>query len=187
MLRSETRILPEALSPDGVTLLYEMLNAGLWHLSLNGDPKPTAYLSNPNAATLNEPAFSPDGKWVVYSASDSGRPEIYMQAFPVPGERVRVSTEGGLQAHWRADGRELFYVEPDGSLMAVPIDTSKTITIDAPVRLFTMPLAPSAFLNEYAVSHDGQRFLVQVPDTAVDSLRIVVTTNWASSILAATK
>ena len=66
--------------------------------------------------------------------------------------------------------------------MAVPIDTSKTVTIEAPVRLFTMPLAPSAFLNEYAVSRDGQRFLVQVPDTSGDSLRIVVTTNWAASI-----
>jgi Tol biopolymer transport system component len=187
VLRSETRILPEALSPDGVTLLYEILNAGLWHVSLTGEPKPTAYLSNPNAATLNEPEFSPDGKWVVYSANDSGQPEIYMQSFPVPGERVRVSTRGGLQAHWRADGRELFYVEPEGSLVAVPVDMSKTVTIGAPVRLFTMPLAPSQFLNEYAVSRDGQRFLVQVPDTSGDSLRIVVTTNWASSILAASK
>jgi TolB protein len=95
LLRSETAILPEALSPDGTTLLYEILGAGLWRLNLTDESKPTAYLSNPNAATLNEPEFSPDGKWVVYSASDSGRPEIYMQGFPLPGERVRVSTRGG--------------------------------------------------------------------------------------------
>jgi serine/threonine protein kinase/Tol biopolymer transport system component len=187
VLRSETRILPEALSPDGVTLLYESLNAGLWHLSLTGEPKPTAYLSNPNATTLNEPEFSPDGKWVVYSANDSGQPEIYMQSFPVPGERVRISTKGGLQAHWRGDGRELFYIEPEGSLVAVPIDISKTVNVGAPVRLFTMPLAPSQFLNEYAVSRDGQRFLVQVPDSSGDSLRIVVTTNWASTVPASSQ
>jgi Tol biopolymer transport system component len=182
LLRSETRILPETLSPDGVTLLYEVLNAGLWRLSLTGDPNPTRYLSSEDVATLDEPMFSPDGKWVTYSANDSGQPEIYMQSFPVPGERVRVSIRGGLQPHWRADGRELFYVEPEGDLVAVPIEMSSTVAIGAPIRLFTMPLAPSRFLNEYAVSRDGQRFLVQVPDTTGDSLRIVVTTNWAASI-----
>jgi Tol biopolymer transport system component len=170
------------LSPDGTTLLYEILNAGLWRLNLTGEPKPAVYLSSQDVATLDEPTFSPDGKWVAYSATDSGQPEIYMQAFPVPGERVRVSTRGGLQPHWRADGRELFYVEPQGDLVAVPTETSSTIAIGAPMRLFTMPLVPSRFLNEYAVSRDGQRFLVQVPDAAGNSLRIVVTTNWASSI-----
>jgi hypothetical protein len=64
---------------------------------------------------------------------------------------------------------------------------SKAVAIGAPVRLFTMPLPPSQWLNEYAVSRDGQRFLVQVPDTTGDALRIVVTTNWASSIPAASK
>ena len=105
-----------------------------------------------------------------------------LQAFPIPGERVRVSTRGGLQAHWRADGRELFYIEPEGDLVAVPIEMSSTVAIGAPMRLFTMPLAPSRFLNEYAMSHDGQRFRVQVPDNTGDTLRIVVTTNWGSSI-----
>jgi hypothetical protein len=182
-----SRILPEALSPDGVTLLYEILNAGLWHLSLTGDPKPTAYLASQDVATLDEPTFSPDGKWVTYSANDSGQSEIYMQAFPVPGERVRVSTRGGLQPHWRADGQELFYVEPGGDLVAVPIEMSGAVAVGAPMRLFTMPLAPSRFLNEYAVSRDGQRFLVQVPDTSGDALRIVVTTNWASTVPASSQ
>ena len=68
-----------------------------------------------------------------------------MQSFPIPGERVRVSTRGGLQAHWRADGRELFYIEPEGDLVAVPMEMSKAVTIGAPVRLFKMPLPPSQF------------------------------------------
>ena len=69
-----------------------------------GEPKPTAYLSSQDVATLDEPTFSPDGKWLTYSANDSGQSEIYMQAFPVPGERVRVSTRGSSRCHWRRVG-----------------------------------------------------------------------------------
>ena len=181
LLRSDTRILPEALSPDDATLLYDNLDAGIWRLNLRGEPKPSPYLPRPGA-NLDEPEFSPDGKWVAYSAGDSGQPEIYIQAFPTPGERVRVSTAGGLQPHWRGDGRELFYVDAEGDVVAVAVEIDTSIRVGVPVRLFTLPLAPTRFMNEYAVSRDGQRFLVQVPNAADNSLRIVVTTNWASSI-----
>ena len=71
--------------------------------------------------------FSPDGRWIAFSglgSSGSGDPEVYVGRFPGPGRRIQISNHGGLQARWRADGKELFYISMDKKLMAVAIDTS---------------------------------------------------------------
>jgi Tol biopolymer transport system component len=112
--------------------------------------------------------FSPDGKWIAFQSNESGRFEIYVQPFPGSGPRVLISSDGGVQARWRHDGKELFYLAPDNRLMAVRIQLDPTggnVTADRPVSLFAGRLPPMAATTvnarHYMVSPDGQRFLTQ--------------------------
>ena len=112
-----------------------------------------------------EAQFSPDGKWIAFSgigSSGSGDPEVYVGRFPGPGRRIQISNHGGLQARWRADGKELFYISMDKKLMAVAIDTSHDEPMaGVPHVLFqTRIIGPRLVLFQYAVSPDGSRFLI---------------------------
>ena len=102
---------------------------------------------------------------MAFQSNESGRHEVYIQPFRADGERLRISTNGGLQARWRADGRELFYVTLDGHLMAVsidPVDRGRSLHAGAPVPLFRTQLGAvqGIALHSYAVSADGRRFLL---------------------------
>ncbi|HET7459586.1 MAG TPA: protein kinase [Gemmatimonadaceae bacterium] len=105
---------------------------------------------------------SPDGRWVAYTSDASGHPEVYVDAYPLPGQRVRISTDGGLHPAWRGDGRELYYWRGD-ALVALPIGAPQRRTPPAPAGaervLFRAPyqVAPNTM---YDVSPDGQRFVV---------------------------
>jgi hypothetical protein len=108
--------------------------------------------------------FSPDGRWVAYESNESGRFEVYVQPFPKPGEKTLVSTGGGQQARWGADGREVFYVAPDGRLMAVSfrVRSDGRADVASPAPLFPSGVsgAPTrGSIIEYDVSKDG-RFLM---------------------------
>ncbi|MEQ1575486.1 MAG: protein kinase, partial [Vicinamibacterales bacterium] len=114
----------EDWSRDGRHLVYSA-RGSLWALPLPGESQPADARSGGTSTAAgtpiqltrtggaNEPQVSPDGRWLAYSSSDSGRVEIYVQPFPGPGQRVRVSTSGGAQPKWRADGQELFYLALD--------------------------------------------------------------------------
>jgi eukaryotic-like serine/threonine-protein kinase len=172
-------------SPDGRFVLYKTLdakNADLWAVPLDGDMKPF-----PVAQTRFEERdgqFSPDGKWVAYESDESGRFEIYIQAFPGPGTRERISTDGGTQVRWRRDGKELFYVAADGRLMATPIHFGAPSSVEAgiPVPLFKTSLVREISLvrQQYVVSADGQRFLMKVVgEESSGSAPITLILNWA--------
>jgi len=126
--------------------------------------------------------FSPDGKWIAFQSNESGQVEVYVQPFPGPGRRTRITRDGGDQARWRHDGRELFYLTPDDRLMAVPmrLDAERD-TVDAgrPQMLFALRVngvPRHAYGRHYSVSRDGQRFLV---DTLKEvTLPITVVLNW---------
>jgi eukaryotic-like serine/threonine-protein kinase len=108
------------------------------------------------------PAFSPDGKWLAYSSSVSGRSEVYVQPFPGPGPRVLVSTSGGTAPAWRGDSRELYYYWTDGTLhmYAVPIAVAgPTLSAGAPRQLFEGRFSTTGPARGYDVTPDGQRFL----------------------------
>jgi len=103
---------------------------------------------------------SPDGRWVAYTSDESGRAEVYLDAYPEPGRRVRVSSGGGVHPVWRGDGRELYYWR-DGALMAVQLGAAD----DAPpaVRAQTVLFRASYHVapnTMYDVSPDGQRFVL---------------------------
>jgi Tol biopolymer transport system component len=127
--------------------------------------------------------FSPDGRWVAYQSDESGRDEIYVQPFPGPGTRTRISPGGGVQVRWRANGRELFYLTLEGELVAVPIalDAGDAIPrVGAVEPLFRAPVGSplGVSLHKYVVSQDGQRFLL---DTVVEepASPIAVVLNWS--------
>jgi hypothetical protein len=137
----------------------------LWAVPLEGDRAPIAVARTP--FDDRDGQFSPDGKWVAYDSDESGRPAIYVQPFPQSGAKRLVSTAGGSQPRWRSDGQELFYVAPDGYLMAVPMGAAAGPSgIGIAVRLFKPPFAPFSAISrqQYVVSHDGGEFLLVASD-----------------------
>ena len=126
--------------------------------------------------------FSPDSNWVAYQSNESGRFEIYVQRFPGPGGKVQVSTNGGAQVRWRSDGKELFYIALDGMLMAVPIRISGTsIEAGAPIPLFPTHVGGAVQgtnRQQYSVSRDGQRFLMNTVVAEADASPLTVILNW---------
>ena len=124
--------------------------------------------------------FSPDMRWVAYETNESGRFEIVVQPFPVPTRKWPVSTGGGIQPRWRADGKELYFVAPEGKLMAASITAAgATFSAETPVPLFPVALAPGLGANnqQYAVSRDG-RFLINQPVETSTAVPITLILNW---------
>jgi hypothetical protein len=113
--------------------------------------------------------------------NESGRFEIVVVSFPNPTEKSTVSTSGGTQPRWRADGKELYFVAPDGTLMAAPITTRQAdgprIEVGARVSLFQTQMADSRGGSiQYAVARDG-RFLISQPEESATS-PITLILNW---------
>jgi Tol biopolymer transport system component len=127
--------------------------------------------------------FSPDGLWVAYQSDATGRPEIHVQAFPGAGNQKTVSTSGGTQVRWGRDGKELFYITLDGRLMTVPLTVQGAdVQVGAPAYLFTPPLGGGVqegdYRHQYAVTSDGQRFLVAATMAPNVTSPIGVIQNW---------
>ena len=170
---------PESWSPDGRFVLYTEVDpasrANLWVLPRTGDAKPFSFLAT--AAAESVASFSPDGRFVAYTSDESGREEIYIQPFPATAVKWKVSSSGGFDAAWRGDGREVFYVAPDAQLMAVAVAQSASgLSFGVPRPLFRNPSRrASNFGPNYAVSRDGQRFLVlEWPGKAIASSIVFV-------------
>ena len=125
--------------------------------------------------------FSPDVHWIAYTSNESGSPEVYVRAFPDAGARRQVSVRGGAQPRWRRDGKELFYLALDGRLMAVSVNaTPAAIETGPPRPLFDTGIR-GGFLdrrNQYLVTKDGQRFLVNLSAEDENSAPITVVMNW---------
>ena len=136
-------------------------------------------MSHPEALSPDEGAFSPDGKAVAFNSDETGRSEIFLEVFPPTGEKWQLSDGGGVQPRWRRDGRELYYLAPDGTMMAVAIASPPpAFKASAPVPLFKTRLLPSSQTEQYAVTADAQRFLVIDPivDERLLPLRVIL--NW---------
>ena len=116
---------------------------------------------------------------MAYASDQSGRYEIYVQDFPAGSRRTLVSTSGGMQPQWRGDGRELFYIQADGSLMQVGIKTGDRFDHVTPKALFktAIPTVLNPYRMDYVAAPDGQRFLMKVPVKATPPA-ITVVLNW---------
>jgi serine/threonine protein kinase len=196
LFHSDTVKTPLDWSSDGRWLLYaergKDTGFDLWALpDANGpaglERKPIPYLVTPfNEAQAK---FSPDGKWVAYSSNESGTVEVYVRPFPASSEgKWLVSNGGGAQVRWRPDGKELFYIAPGGTLMAEDVHvTGSSFEVGAPKVLFRTEILGGAGGGptnawRYAISKDGQRFLINVTAEETASLPITVVTNWPTEL-----
>lgn len=183
LLESSQDKWPENWSADGRFLTYVSPIGGriLGVLPLTGDQKPYSFIDTPFGK--DEPQFSPDGRWIAYISDESGRDEIYVQSFPGPGQKIRVSTSGGGQPKWRRDGKELFYLGLDGVLVSVEIRSGPTLEASSPKPLFQTRINVAPTLDQYAVGLDGERFLVMAPSgDPSESPPIVVVLNWLATL-----
>jgi Tol biopolymer transport system component len=141
--------------------------------------KPFAFLQT--SFDEGDPAFSPDGRWVAYHSNESGQPQIYVQAFPAGGSKTRISEGGGTEPRWRGDSRELFFLAPDGTMMAARIDTVKDFKVTAPQPLFQTGLTSTQNNHPYVVTKDGHRFLIPVTNQSAAS-QMTVVLNWLAGV-----
>jgi Tol biopolymer transport system component len=182
LLETAENEIPEDWSRDGKILLYRTTGEenALWALPLDGDGSPELVLKT--RSSLREPHMSSDGLWLAYMSDESGRFEVYVEPFRRPGERVRVSPDGGGQPRWRGDGKELFYLSLDGQLMAVDVrEGASGPEVGMPTVLVPADRAVAQVwgAGDYAVTADGQRFLVKTR-VEEDDRRIHVLLNWTS-------
>jgi len=170
------RAYPDSWSQDGKWLLYGNASLGrydMFAIALDEtDAKPIRLTSG--TASADEPHFSPDGTWVAYATQSDA--QVFVIPFPPTGERWQLSNGGGLQPRWSADGNTLFYLEPGGRLMRVPIPQSDPRNAGAPEAIFDTGLEGSVSYDDYTVAPDG-RFLLRLPIRgagAVAPIRVLV-------------
>jgi Tol biopolymer transport system component len=190
-----TRQSPVSFSPDGKYLAFDQKHPDTaedaWVLPLEGDTTPRQIAQTKFGEGSMK--FSPDGRWVAYSSDESGKPEIYVQAFPGPGRKEQVSTDGGTDPVWRRAGGELYYRAGD-KMMAVALSTFPKFEAFAPKMLWEGKYSegtgascgmPGVSSSNYDVSADGQRFLmVRDDDASAYATKIVVVLNWAEHVKA---
>jgi eukaryotic-like serine/threonine-protein kinase len=192
-LNAQPILFPSDWSADGRFLTYYRTDPktqlDIWTLSMESN-RPSIGSERPDAAEGRKPVpflhgdfnesqgqFSPDGRWMAYVSDESGSQQVYVQSFPTLGGQRQISREGGTQPRWRRDGTELYYLAPDGKLMAVTVKTGATFEADAPRTLFQTELNVGALRQSYAVSADGQRFLLNTSLEA-SSPPMTVVLNW---------
>jgi Tol biopolymer transport system component len=176
-------------SPDGRFLLYTTITDvrttrwDLWVLQ-HDNPTPVPFARTPFDET--DGRFSPDGRWVAYVSNQSGLNEIYVRAFATDfsngsagvGGATLASRGGGTAPRWRQDGRELFYLAPDGKMMAVDVKAGQAFDVGAPTALFQTP--PGAIVGD--VTPDGKRFLLVTPVGLRASAPFTVVLNWTAEL-----
>ena len=183
LLTSGEEKVPDDWSRDGQFIVYESFNPttkfDLWLLPMSGERKPSLLLQT--EFNERQAQFSPDGKYIAYISDKSGAPAVYVQAFPLTGSEVRISTGTGAQPRWRRDGRELFYIAADRKLMVVDVKPGATFEVSLPKPLFeTRVITVTDFRNHYVVSADGQRFLINSIIEERGAIPISVVKNWTN-------
>jgi hypothetical protein len=168
VLKSDVATIATDVSRDGKFIAYtrtdKMTGLDIWALcpSCGGTPIPVVH----TPAAEDNAVFAPDGEWIAYQSNQSGRDEVY--ARPGPGRSstaptVQVSRNGGTQPSWRADGKELFFLAPDGSVMSAATTMQQTFVAASPQKLFSAPVS-LVIRRSYAVAADGQRMLMPILD-----------------------
>ncbi len=178
--------IPYDWSRDARFIIYGVIDPktswDLWVLPMDGDRTPIPFLQTDSDE--RQAQFSPNGKWVAYTSSESGRTEVYVRPFPAAAGKWQVSNAGGEQPRWRGDGKELFYLAADHKLVALDVNTEgPTFEHHTPNALFGTRVGgidtPGAY---YAVTADGQRFLLNNLVKEAAHTPITVVLNWNSNL-----
>jgi Tol biopolymer transport system component len=168
-------------SADGRFFAYRMVgedttHGDIWVLPLDG--KRTAFPIAMTPGEERDPRFAPDTRWIAYESDETGRSEIYVTPFPPTGAKWQVSSRGGRNPAWQGDGRELFFVAPEGVVTAVPVEAKEALEIGPATALFRLPARGGAADTQFDVTRDGQRFLVRVPVPESPPSAINMVINW---------
>jgi Tol biopolymer transport system component len=174
---------PTAASPDGRFILFNSDRgrggSDLLAAPVSGPGEPIAVAAGAGYEQAGQ--FSPDGRFVAYSSGESGREEVYVVTFPVPGGKWQVSQDGGSEPRWSRDGKELFYVDRENRIVAVEVAAAASGFETGVVRpLFQLHGAGGSW--RYDVSPDGSRFLVVVPAEREASLPVTLMANWTAAL-----
>lgn len=183
---AESTLLPESWSADEKTLVLVRYRYPLgwslvaWHQAQReqGPAGLQTLLESPTSQP-EEPALWRQGDLLAYGLKSHGHWEVFLMRVPDTGDRWQISTKGGVQPRWAADGRGLYYLAPDGKLMYVAIERhGDQVRPGRPKILFGTPLSrPSPGTDQYRVTKDGQRVLISLPTTE-DRVELNVVTNW---------
>jgi Tol biopolymer transport system component len=176
---STNTVFPTDWSDDGRTLAFHSYPHGdISLLPLSPDGMPTLLVESPFTDWVA--AFSPNGQWVAYVSDESGSEQVYVKPMRAAGKH-RVSVNGGVQARWRRDGRELFFLGPANELMSATVGDGASLVVSPAVRLFEgcRQTRRDTFNHVYDLAPDGRSLWICPGD---DGASAIVTVNWATSL-----
>ena len=186
IVHSGTDDFPNDWSRDGKFLLYMQGRDLCWDLWFITFPELKSSFYLRTTSTIKNGQFSPDGKLVVYASNETGKWEIYVTSFPEARGKAQVSIGGGEQPRWGGiDGKEIFFLSPEGKIMAVQVKAGASFDAGTPVALFqanVREIVANSELQMYDVDQSGQRFLIntQVKTGQMQPLSIIL--NWTASL-----
>ena len=187
MWKSDFYKIPTDWSRDGRFIIYHQRDpktkGDVWALPMTGSGAGKPFQVVHTEANETAGTLSPDGRWLAYASDESGRYEVWVQSFPGGGGKRQVSNGGGGGPRWRQDGRELFYYSVDGKLMAAQVRIGESFDTAAAVSLFEFR-AGIQFTRyaSYAVTADGQRFLINEVVDMEPNAPLTVVTNWTVGV-----
>jgi Tol biopolymer transport system component len=170
-------------SADGHSIVFSAPSGvsghDLWLLTLE-EKKPAKFLASPSDEMHGN--FSPDGRLIAYTSNESGKHEVYVQTFPRLEKRWPVSSNGGYEPRWRADGREIYYLSEDRKLMTVAVDPGPSFGVPKPLFQTRVPPGVTSNRTHYVPARDGGRFLVNIQASDVAQTPITVVLNWTAAL-----
>jgi Tol biopolymer transport system component len=166
---------PTAVSPDGKFLAYTQTtsrnDADVWILPLEGERTPRVFVQSP--FWEDSASFSPDGRFLAFNSDESGRPQVYVQAFPGPGSRRQVSADGGRLPVWSRDGREIYFRNGD-KLMAAAVLSGPNFATGKALELLAAP-----FMQPwYDVTRDGRFLMIRWSEEERNSQKLNLVFDW---------
>jgi Tol biopolymer transport system component len=176
-----SNLVPSDWSSDGRYIgLTSSVPSDMWLLSV-ADKKPVRLARSPSDQM--HPNFSPDVRFIAYTSNESGRFEVYVETLPLSDRKWPISTNGGYEPRWRADGREIYYLSEDRTLMAVSVSSGAT-AFGVPKPLFRTQVheGVTSYRTHYVPSRDGSRFLMHVRSGDVAPVAITVVLNWTAGL-----
>jgi serine/threonine-protein kinase len=165
------------LSPDGRSLVFGVVTGELHSVVIGSGATPTPFAKD---GLSRSPSFSPDGKWIAYSANESGRFETYVRPFPGPGGRIQLSANGGELPRWIEAGRRVVYVTADNTLEVATVTTSPAFSVVSRAPFFEGANVTVDVRNGLDVSPDGSRVAVIRPSG--EPIRVLVVLNWVQEL-----
>jgi eukaryotic-like serine/threonine-protein kinase len=177
---------PSDWSRDGKLIVYHTTTGAnsyeIYVLDAERKDRPIAFASS--AFSETHARFALDSRLIAYTSTESGRAEIYIRPYPPTGEKLQVSIDGGDEAEWRGDGRELFYLSPDDYLMSAAVTLGPKFDVAPARRLFRVrtPFGRNENRTTYEVTSDGQRFLVNTALEQMPTSPINIVLNWQAGL-----